>query len=104
MRAQGVSPTVATYSTLIGVGAEAGDWGRVLLAWGWLEAAGAAVHISCVNAYLTALIRTVGGWVGGCPQGCSVQHVSRTISLMPYPVLTSSYAHQIPAFAALYYL
>jgi hypothetical protein len=32
---------------------------RVKESWGWLQASGLPVHITCVNSYLTALIKEV---------------------------------------------
>lgn len=43
---------------------------RVKQSWGWLQTSGLPVHITCVNSYLTALIKevsplTLNDWNGG---------------------------------------
>ncbi|WIA39598.1 hypothetical protein OEZ86_005682 [Tetradesmus obliquus] len=57
MQQRGIQPTVATYGTLITIASEAQAYGRVKESWGWLQASGLPVHITCVNSYLTALIK-----------------------------------------------
>eukprot|EP00879_Flechtneria_rotunda_P000660 GHRR01000774.1.p1 GENE.GHRR01000774.1~~GHRR01000774.1.p1 ORF type:complete len:981 (+),score=385.98 GHRR01000774.1:3353-6295(+) len=57
MQQRGIKPTVATYGTLITIASEAQAYGRVTQSWGWLQASGLPVHITCVNSYLTALIK-----------------------------------------------
>jgi hypothetical protein len=63
MQQRGIEPTVATYGTLITIASEAQAYGRVKESWGWLQASGLPVHITCVNSYLTALIKEVGASV-----------------------------------------
>ncbi|WIA19333.1 hypothetical protein OEZ85_003965 [Tetradesmus obliquus] len=57
MQQRGIQPTLATYGTLITIASEAQAYGRVKESWGWLQASGLPVHITCVNSYLTALIK-----------------------------------------------
>lgn len=59
MRRRSIEPTVATYGTLITIASDAQQSGRVKEAWGWLHASGLEVHVTCVNAYLDALIKEV---------------------------------------------
>ena len=59
MAARAVAPTAATLGALIGLAAEARAWGRVVEAWGWLQAAGLPAHVGFANAYLTALLKLV---------------------------------------------
>ena len=59
MRKRGIEPTVATYGTLITIASDAQLSSRVKEAWGWLQASGLECHITCVNAYLQALIKEV---------------------------------------------
>ena len=59
MQQRGIEPTVATYGTLITIASEAQDYRKVKESWGWLQASGLPVHITCVNSYLTALIKEV---------------------------------------------
>jgi hypothetical protein len=87
MQQRGIEPTVATYGTLITIASEAQAYGHVKESWGWLQASGLPVHITCVNSYLTALIkevsaacsallrsRSVHDWVGSC---CACQEKAK---------------------------
>jgi hypothetical protein len=59
MRARSIEPTAATLGTLLMLASEAGAWGRVVEAWGWLHGSGLPVHVGCANTYLTALLKLV---------------------------------------------
>jgi hypothetical protein len=59
MQQRGIEPTVATYGTLITIASESQAYGRVKESWGWLQASGLPVHVTCVNSYMTALIKEV---------------------------------------------
>ncbi|GIL87455.1 hypothetical protein Vretifemale_15433, partial [Volvox reticuliferus] len=61
MRRRGIEPTVATYGTLVCIAADAGASARVIEVWGWLRTSGLEVHVTCANAYLSALIKQ-GEW------------------------------------------
>ncbi|GLI70054.1 hypothetical protein VaNZ11_014824, partial [Volvox africanus] len=61
MRRRGIEPTVATYGTLVCIAADAGASARVIEVWGWLRSSGLEVHVTCANAYLSALIKQ-GEW------------------------------------------
>lgn len=65
MRARGLDSSVTTFGTLISVAADAGAHPRVREAWSALQQSGLPVHITCVNAYLAAVIKEVGGSCSG---------------------------------------
>jgi pentatricopeptide repeat protein len=65
MRSRGIEATAATFGALLGLASEAGAWGKVADAWGWLQASGLPCHVGCANTYLTALLKLVGGGFGG---------------------------------------
>lgn len=47
------------------------DHGRVKEAWGYLQASGLPIHITCANSYMAALLKEVGraGWGNGRGEG-----------------------------------
>ncbi len=66
MRARGLEPSVTTFGTLISVAADAAAHSRVREAWCALQQSGLPVHITCVNAYLAAVVKEVGRRPRGC--------------------------------------
>ncbi len=59
MRSRGVEASVATFGTLISIASDAQAYARVKEAWAWLQASGLPVHITCVNSYMSALVKEV---------------------------------------------
>jgi hypothetical protein len=51
---------------------------RVKESWGWLQASGLPVHITCVNSYLTALIKEVSRDTIGFTQDPSAFGTAKT--------------------------
>lgn len=59
MRGRGIEPTAATFGALLTLASDAGEWGRVVEAWGWLQSSGLQVHVGCANTFLGALLKLV---------------------------------------------
>lgn len=73
MRKRGIEPTVATYGTLVCIASDAQHTSKVKEAWGWLRASGLEVHVTCVNAYLGALIKEVSPTSQWASERCVLQ-------------------------------